>query len=505
MPRLENKQPLSVDDRKILLIELQEAESRGIKLPKEALQILHPKKYEWSVAPNGYFIRDDGKLYDPSPTHEAFIKSTARYVGAYGPRGSGKTGSGSQKACLKIREGESGIVMNPDFENLKISTWVELKRWIPWDMVVPSQRHRHSDVWQPHQPFTMSFYNGAIMYIKGGKETGSTRGPNVNWFWYDEAGRDELGITWQITNAGVRIGKNPQSWATYTPRPKEHWSYRFFIEQKIPPDVLEELDKLGIRDTILIETYHLTREDNKKNLDPLFYMNLSLNYPSGWLRAQEYDGEYSNEGGKIGDRNWFNNKILDVAPEARRRVRFWDLAATEKKQAKDDPDETVGTLISKFMFDKEDVRNNGKDNFCMEHQISGYWAWEKLLEVIANTARHDGPDVKVVIEQEPGSGGKNQIAAVQTYFRTIPELSHHTIKGQLARDVGDRVMAANHWFGIAAEGRMWMLRGSWNEHFLSQLDGFTQIVHDDCVTSTTGAMTELSPFASWKSVPFMRI
>jgi phage terminase large subunit-like protein len=379
-------------------------------------------------------------------------------------------------------------------------------------MVVPSQRHRHSDVWQPHQPFTLSFFNGAIIYIKGGKESGSSRGPNVNWFWYDEGGRDETGVAWQVTNAGVRIGDNPQAWTTATPRPTEHWMYKFFIEKKIPQDVLDELERLGISDTILIESWHATREDNIQNLDHMYYANLGLNYPSGWLRSQEYDGDFSNEGGKIGDRTWFNGKILSDAPTIGRKVRFWDLAATEKKKASDDPDETVGTLLSKFMFKnnehlKVDLLADyyTKDNYCIEHQVCGFWEWKKLLEAIANTARHDGPYVKIVIEQEPGSGGKNQLAAIQDYIKSIPELAHHKVTGQLARDVGDRVMAANHWFGIASEGRLWITRGSWNEHFLSQLDGFTQILHDDCITSTTGAMTELSPFHSWSRVPFLSV
>ena len=70
-------------------------------------------------------------------------------------------------------------------------------------MVVPSQRHRQSDVWQPSKPFTMVFNNGAKVYIKGGREAGSTRGPNINWFWYDEGGRDETGLAWQLANASA--------------------------------------------------------------------------------------------------------------------------------------------------------------------------------------------------------------------------------------------------------------------------------------------------------------
>ena len=109
------------------------------------------------------------------------------------------------------------------------------------------------------------------------------------------------------------------------------------------------------------------------------------------------------------------------------------------------------------------------------------------------------------MEEEPGSGGKNQVAAVKEHFKTFPDLQYHKVVGQSAKKVGDRVMAANHWFGVAAEGRFEMVKGSWNEKTLSQIDGFTQIIHDDRVTSITGAFTNLSPWKSWVRVPFLAI
>lgn len=522
---IRNSKPLSPQERRDLLLMMQEAEARGIKLPKEAKDLLaDKKKVTWPVAPNGYFIRDDGALYNPSPNHEGFIRSNAVFVLLYGPRGCGKSGAGAQKAIKKIAQGESGIISNPDFENLKLSTWPEFKRWIPWNMVIPQHRHRHSDAWQPTQPFTMAFLNGATVRLKGGKESSSSRGPNVNWFWYDEGGRDETGLAWQVTSAGVRVGNNPQSWCTMTPKPTEHWAYKFFVDQNIPSELIQEYEEAVGSDRILIEYFHATREDNAKNLDKGYYASLSLLNPTGWMRAQEYDGEFANEGGRLASRVWFlggydkelegenakehPNRVLDNAPEhVAKRVRFWDLAATEKKvvgigkkKELNDPDESVGSLISKF-------RNEltPKDQFCLEDQVGGFWAWDTLLDNIVKTARSDGPYVTVVLEEEPGSGGKNQVAAVVTHFKKFPELKSIKIVGQKAREVGDRVMAANHWFAIASEGRMWMVRAKWNQKFLGQLDGFTQLAHDDRITSVTGGMNYLSPFQSWVRVPFLSV
>ena len=66
-------------------------------------------------------------------------------------------------------------------------------------------------------------------------------------------------------------------------------------------------------------------------------------------------------------------------------------------------------------------------------------------------------------------------------------------------------MAANHWFAVATEGRMELVKGTWNEKFLNQLDGFGQLLHDDRVTSPSGAFHYLSPFKTWAAVPFFHI
>jgi predicted phage terminase large subunit-like protein len=337
----------------------------------------------------------------------------------------------------------------------------------------------------------------------------------VNWFWYDEGGRDDSGLAWQLANASVRIGKDPQAWCTETPRPTEHWSYKFFIEQDIPEDLKKEFEKVAGSDKILIEWFHGTRDDNAAHLDPTYYINLALTYPLGHLRAQEFDGEFANEGGKIGDRSWFNGKSIETPfTPVIKRVRFWDLAATEKKvvgigrrKELNDPDESVGSLISSFFreFVDEFGKNRKDTNWQIEDQIAGFWEWEKLLEAIVSTARQDGPYVPIVLEEEPGSGGKNQVAAVKTHLKKFPDLQAHQVIGQRARDVGDRVMAANHWFALAAQGKMWIVKGKWNEKFLSQLDGFTQVAHDDRVTSVTGGMTYIRPFKAWSRTPFISL
>lgn len=521
MPNLSTRKPLASEDKKVLWLAIEELKARGKPVPSEILKLFEDKRRAaWPVDLNGYFVKRDGKQYNPSENQKNFTWSPARFSSLWGPRGCGKSGGGAQKSLRKVMLGESGAIMNPDMENFKLSTWPEFKEWIPWHMVVPSQRHRARPEWEPTKPFMMVFVNGAKVYCKGLKDPESARGGNVNWLWYDEAGRDKTGQGWKIAISQVRIGKDPQAWATFTPKNSEHWTTKFFVKKEIPDEAKEEFAKAAGKDKILIESFHATRSDNASNLDAGFYASILTANPSGWLKSQEYDGEVADEGGQIGYRQWFDNHIITSLPaRIKKRVRAWDTAGTEKKLAKDDPDESVGSDIIKF-YPKDNpewlelyghILKPGQEkqpNFILVSQVSGYWIWEKLLEVIKNTARHDGPYVEVYIDQDPGGAGKNQVAAIAQAFKdkSCPELNSHTVKEVDVRKVGDRVLAANtHWFGAAAEGRMWLMKANWNDGFLGQLDGFTMIEHDDKITSVTSGMYVLNPAVRWKKVPFVSI
>jgi predicted phage terminase large subunit-like protein len=492
-PNLSN---LSPEDRKTLLAALQEMQVRGIPIPKT---LLNPAVQEWPVDKDGYFIRGDGKHFSVMYTDDKgerkvaeakknFIASPAFYSGLNGGRGSGKTGSGAQRALKKIMQGQSGVVINPDFENMRFSTWPEFKQWIPWGMVVPSQRNRRSDAWQPRQPFLMVFLNGAKVYVKGLKNADSARGPNINWLWYDEASRDATGDGWRTALASVRIGPNPRAWATFTPKGKEHWTYQFFVKQDIPKEIL----KLLPEGQVIVEYFRTSIMENRDNLDPDFFARMLATYPPGWQRDQELYGQFVEEGGVLGDPAWFIGHYLpEPRPqsEIKKRIRYWDLAATEKDAKNKDPDSTVGGLYSLGI----DIK------FCIEHQISGQWKWDKIKKEIVRIAQDDGPYVEIYIEQEPGSGGKNQIAEIAA----LPELAGYMVHPH--EPEGDKVQRANTWFGQAALGNVYMVKDSWNEPVLDQLSSFPQGRHDDRIDDISGAYQVLVPIRKWSHMEFLSL
>lgn len=70
---------------------MKELEARGLPLPEDVKKLFEEQKeVKFPVDRRGFFVRKDGKLYEPSGSQESFIRSTARYVLYYGSRGSGK-------------------------------------------------------------------------------------------------------------------------------------------------------------------------------------------------------------------------------------------------------------------------------------------------------------------------------------------------------------------------------------------------------------------------------
>lgn len=493
---------LSEQERQLLIAGLAELKSRGQPISKRIRDKLKQQQGQlsWPVDSRGYFSRNDGRQYNPKGAQEPFILSQSRFAALIGGRGSGKSGGGAQKALRKIYRGESGAVISPDFEHMKTSTWPELREWIPWEMVVPRQRIRKSPAWEPQKPFTIVFLNGARMTVKGLKDPESARGPNINWLWYDEAGKDDTGLAWRLAIAGVRIGKDPQAWITTTPKGKEHWIYKFFVVQDFPQEALDMLKE--VTDRSLVELYTVSIEDNKENLDPAFYAATVAAYPPGWMKSRELDGIFVDEGGVLGHTEWFNGHIIFIRPaEVKKRLRYWDLAASEKKILKNgkfnDPDETVGTLLSW----------DGNKQFYIEDQVYGLWEWEQILDKIFETALRDTVAVPIYLEQEPASGGKNQVAAVKMHFDGLVK------QGKMDRNFrmighkpeGDKIIRANYWFAEAAQGQFWMVQGPWNDGFLSQLSSFPLGRHDDRIDGVSGARMEIAPIAKWKNVPFLAV
>ena len=173
-------------------------------------------------------------------------------------------------------------------------------------------------------------------------------------------------------------------------------------------------------------------------------------------------------------------------------VRRWDLAATEPNESNPDPDWTAGDLMGR--------RSNGR--YVVAHVEHHQLRAIKVRELIKNCASNDqqflasiyGRPIRVLIgiPQDPGQAGKEQI---QSY---ISELAGFIV--DKISETGDKITRAEPFAAQWQAGNVDIVRGPWNEAFISELEAFpTKKVHDDQVDSAAGAfiMLTVSSLSTW--------
>jgi predicted phage terminase large subunit-like protein len=214
-------------------------------------------------------------------------------------------------------------------------------------------------------------------------------------------------------------------------------------------------------------------EDNP-DMDTAAYLR-SLDYlpPSEKQRLLNGDWDVRDEG-ELFQYQWFD--IVDAWPEGVRSVRYWDLAGTEPSTANSDPDYTVGV---KLEIDRE-------GNFIVRDVVRGRWSPGTVQEVVGNTARLDGRLVPVVIEQDPGQAGVDQ---VDRYKRDV-------LRGFIAkskRPTGDKFVRAQPVAAAAENGLLKVVNGKNIREFIDELVAFRpKAPHDDCVDALSGAHSFLA-------------
>ncbi|MEO5804407.1 MAG: phage terminase large subunit [Verrucomicrobiota bacterium] len=187
-------------------------------------------------------------------------------------------------------------------------------------------------------------------------------------------------------------------------------------------------------------------------------------------RAQLLDGNWNVRAtaGNYFKREWF--QIVDRIPETEivARCRSWDRAATEKKPG-NDPDATVGLLLSKTaqnIYYIEDVRKM----YASPHTVE---------TAMLNCAKQDGIETIVAYMQDPGSAGVHEAQS------TARALDGFNVK--YATATGDKETRAKPTSAQAEAGSIKIVRGKWNDEFLRELENFPTARHDDCVDALTGA------------------
>ncbi len=151
-------------------------------------------------------------------------------------------------------------------------------------------------------------------------------------------------------------------------------------------------------------------------------------------------------------------------------VRYWDKAGTEGGTGA----RTAGVKMS--------VMRSGK--YVIHDVKKGRWETHQRERIIKSTAEVDGPHVRVGIEQEGGSGGKESAQA------TVRNLSGFSVTKD--RPMGDKVFRADPFSVQVNEGQVILIRAEWNNDFLQEMSLFPLGTFKDQVDAGSGAFNMLS-------------
>jgi len=208
--------------------------------------------------------------------------------------------------------------------------------------------------------------------------------------------------------------------------------------------------------------------------------------PSVW--TAEYQGRPAPPEGaffKVDLIQW----VMDMPPDPTKVVRYWDLAATEKKMGRD-PDYTVGSLWSQdgHMFTFRDI-------------VRGQWRPKEVESQVLQTTLLDhrkyGDKYTIVIEEEPGAAGKH---LVDHYTSLLAGFNIKSERASGSKPVRAQPLSAQ----VEAKHVQWVI-APWNNDAMTEFRFFPVGLKDDIVDSSAGAFNELARGPRWKKISFLSL
>ena len=171
---------------------------------------------------------------------------------------------------------------------------------------------------------------------------------------------------------------------------------------------------------------------------------------------------------------WEKLEVVKALPKIKKSVRYWDKAGTDGGGAY-----TAGVKIGV-----------GEDDlWYVMDVVRGQWAAPKREAVIRQTAESDGKAVKIWIEQEPGSGGKESAQS------TIKNLAGYTCKAENV--TGAKEIRAEPYSVQVEAGNIKVLSADWTKDFIDEHKTFPVGKYKDQVDAAAGAFNKLSSGGSF--------
>jgi predicted phage terminase large subunit-like protein len=155
-------------------------------------------------------------------------------------------------------------------------------------------------------------------------------------------------------------------------------------------------------------------------------------------------------------------------PDVIERVRAWDLAGSR------DGDWTVGVRLGR-------TRDN---KFQVEHVLRFRGLPNEVEDRIAETARADGPDVKIGLPKDPGQAGVHQVLSLTRL------LAGYDVRS--SPESGDKVTRAKPFAAQVNVGNVSLSGSGWASAYKDELRSFPHGKFDDQVDASSRAFMELT-------------
>lgn len=182
-------------------------------------------------------------------------------------------------------------------------------------------------------------------------------------------------------------------------------------------------------------------------------------------------------------------RVTDIMPDGKivKSIRYVDKAATQ-----DGGKRTAGVLMHKLLLPIRDALNRERFEYVIEDCYSGQWNPGNREKVILEEAILDGEKVTTVVEQEPGSGGKESAQG------TVAMLLKAGLKAGVPDKVSDSKEARAEPYSTAVSNeQVWLLTtgrraAKWIKQFVANHLGFPKATFRDEVDAGSGAFNRLN-------------
>jgi len=333
----------------------------------------------------------------------------------------------------------------------------------------------------PHNPGVPSAYKGSF---RNTTVNGQVTGKGLDFGFIDDPikGRREANSltvrdatwAWLTDDFFTRFSDHAALLMTLTRWHLDDPAGRFL--QKFPETVVLDYPAIATRE-----------EKHRKKGDPLFPEFKSLEFleerrrglsQASWVSLYQQSPIIA--GGGMFPIEKFS--VVNALPSkgVMKTVRYWDKAATEMGGAY-----TAGVKMVKLdngTFIVTDVRRA---------QMGALQREQMILQTAQLDRQESGPNVLTVIEQEPGSGGKDSAEA------SIRMLAGYKVEADKVTDA--KHVRADPYAAQVQAGNVAILAGQWNKEFLNEHETFPNGVYLDTVDAAAGAFAKLTLGSSYRS------